>query len=176
MKLVAAIVSCAVLLAACGSSKPGGHQAAYTAGLNFAKCMRAHGVPDFPDPGSGGGIQIPNGTNPAAPSFQAAQKACARDLPGGPFRGQATAAQKQRLLAMSQCMRAHGLTDFPDPVATPPPPTAGFGLAFGSPGGFIAIPRSMIDSPDFNQAAAACGLPGAGRGPGPKSQAAVTKP
>jgi hypothetical protein len=48
--------------------------------LNFSKCMRTHGLRDFPDPGANGGIQI-RGTpgsdlNPNSPAFQAAQKAC----------------------------------------------------------------------------------------------------
>jgi hypothetical protein len=69
------------------------------------------------------------------------------------------------MLAMSQCMRKHGLATFPDPVATPPSPSSGFGLAFGSPGSFIAIPQSLMQSPAFDQAARACGLPGAGGPP-----------
>jgi hypothetical protein len=44
--------------------------------------MRDHGVPNFPDPvfASNGsiGIEIGKGTNPNSPSFQHAQKACAR--------------------------------------------------------------------------------------------------
>ena len=40
----------------------------------FATCMRANGVPDFPDPQPGGGdlFEIPAGANPAAPAFRAA--------------------------------------------------------------------------------------------------------
>ncbi len=172
---------CALLVAACGSSKnSSGHQAAFTGGLNFAKCMRSHGVPNFPDPSSGGGIQISNGSgiNPASPSFQSAQKDCAKQLPGGgPFTGQASASQKKQMLQLSECMRAHGLENFPDPVSTAPQPGAGFGLAFGRPGSFIAVPQSMINSPAFNQAAAACHFPGAGHPPTAKSaQAPVTKP
>ena len=171
---------CALLVAACGSSKTSsGHQAAFTGGLNFAKCMRAHGLTNFPDPSSGGGIQLnsSSGLNPASPAFQAAQQACAGNLPGGPFRGTASAAQKKQMLELSECMRAHGLENFPDPVSTAPQPGAGFGLAFGRPGSFIAVPQSMINSPAFNQAAAACHFPGAGRPAGAKStQAPVSKP
>jgi hypothetical protein len=69
--------------------------------LNFSKCMRSHGVPNFPDPEfhhSGGGVGIrigskkggPSGIDPNSPQFRAAQKACQSDLPlppgakGGP--------------------------------------------------------------------------------------------
>ena len=57
--------------------------------LRFAACMRAHGVPRFPDPQfSGGGVQFRvggpsgGGIDPSSPLFQKAQKACAPDLPG----------------------------------------------------------------------------------------------
>src|ERR1700730_1308922 len=53
--------------------------------LAFSKCMRAHGLADFPDPSPGGGLQIKaSGTsdlNPNAPAFQHAQKACQGNLP-----------------------------------------------------------------------------------------------
>jgi hypothetical protein len=49
--------------------------------LAFSICMRGHGIKDFPDPSSNGGIAINNATpgsdlNPNNPQFQAAQKAC----------------------------------------------------------------------------------------------------
>jgi hypothetical protein len=55
--------------------------------LNFARCMRRHGVPDFPDPSPQGGIQITGGPggdlDPSSPAFQSAQRACQHYLPGG---------------------------------------------------------------------------------------------
>jgi hypothetical protein len=57
--------------------------------LNYAACMRSHGVPNFPDPkvSSNGGIEIGPGpgsnVDPDAPQFKAAQKACGHLLPGG---------------------------------------------------------------------------------------------
>jgi len=59
--------------------------------LQFSKCMRSHGVPNFPDPefrhsgGGGLGIRIGrkgSGIEPNSPQFQAAQKACQSILPG----------------------------------------------------------------------------------------------
>jgi hypothetical protein len=56
--------------------------------LNFSKCMRSHGVPNFPDPEfhSGGGVGIriggkSSGIDPNSPQFKAAQKTCQSDLP-----------------------------------------------------------------------------------------------
>jgi|HubBroStandDraft_6_1064221.scaffolds.fasta_scaffold11804_3 hypothetical protein len=59
--------------------------------LQFAQCMRTHGVPSFPDPEfsrGGGGIHIggkkngPSRIDPSSPQFQAAQKACQSIMPG----------------------------------------------------------------------------------------------
>jgi hypothetical protein len=75
------------------------------------------------------------------------------------------------MLGMSRCMRTHGLPSFPDPVATPPGPGKGFGLAFGAQGSIIAIPQSILESPAFKQAASVCGIPGAGPGGGKASPA-----
>jgi hypothetical protein len=50
--------------------------------LKLSVCMRAHGVPNFPDPTSSG-LHIGPNLDPNSPQFQAAQKACARFFPGG---------------------------------------------------------------------------------------------
>lgn len=48
--------------------------------LRFARCMRAHGFPGYPDPGvsNGGVIQqpLPASINTSSPQFESAQKAC----------------------------------------------------------------------------------------------------
>jgi hypothetical protein len=164
-----ASVSCAVALTACGSSgksNTGSGSNGEAAGIKFADCMRSHGVPNFPDPGPGGGIQISSGSgiNPQSPAFQSAQNACSKLLPGGgPLRGPVSESRKLAMLRLAECMRKHGLSTFPDPTSTAPAPGAGFGIAFGGPGSFIAVPQSLLQSPAFNQAAAVCNFPGAGR-------------
>src|SRR5262249_29447673 len=54
--------------------------------LKFSACMRAHGLPKFPDPKFSKGqmsIRIGgDGIDPNSPIFKAAQKACAKNLPG----------------------------------------------------------------------------------------------
>jgi hypothetical protein len=42
--------------------------------INFARCMRSHGITDFPDPLPGGGWDVPGDTN--TPQFEAAAHAC----------------------------------------------------------------------------------------------------
>ncbi len=45
--------------------------------LAFARCMRAHGVPSFPDPTfSGGPNVLPAGINPQSPAFRSAARVC----------------------------------------------------------------------------------------------------
>jgi hypothetical protein len=51
--------------------------------LRYAACIRAHGMPDYPDPKatSDGGIEL--GEAPDSPQFKIAQKACGHLIPGG---------------------------------------------------------------------------------------------
>lgn len=52
-------------------------------GLAFARCVRAHGVPSFPDPDSTGRIPDPAsvGVDQGSPKFQAANDRCAKYRP-----------------------------------------------------------------------------------------------
>jgi hypothetical protein len=78
---------------ASGGNKPAGQKPDPTKMRNFAKCMRAHGLPDFPDPSPDGGmkIQAQAGQNsdldPNNPTFQNAQKAC-QSIIGAPKGGE----------------------------------------------------------------------------------------
>jgi hypothetical protein len=48
--------------------------------LSWAKCIRAHGVPDFPDPTfSGRAVQVSGGTS--SPQLQSAMDACKSQMP-----------------------------------------------------------------------------------------------
>lgn len=62
-------------------------QQAFPALLTFARCMRSHGVPDFPVPQPDGHASpAPSkgtGINPTSPRFQAALRACQHVLPAG---------------------------------------------------------------------------------------------
>jgi hypothetical protein len=165
---IAVVIACGALIAACGSSSKPTTNAAkgYSQALAFSKCMRAHGVSNFPDPStSGGGVQLSigpsSGINPQAPAFQAAQQSCQHLMPnGGQPSAQASAQAKARLIRTSECMRAHGITDFPDPqTGSPPSNRAGYSSVMGEDGAFLAIPSSINpQSPAFKQAAAACNL------------------
>jgi hypothetical protein len=66
-----------------GQSGQGQAQRAAQA-LRFSKCMRAHGVPNYPDPNSSGNFHISrsSGINPQSPTFQSAQRVCQSIMPG----------------------------------------------------------------------------------------------
>jgi hypothetical protein len=162
---IAVAVASGALIAGCGSSSsPGkGGSKAEAAGLQFASCMRSHGVTNLPDPtmsngGSHFSIRIGSGINPASPTFQAAQKACGKLLPGGgPEAEHPSAAAENQMLAISECMRAHGVSGFPDPTTTPPSSPAGYSAVLSHNGVALAIPNTIdVQSPAFKQAASAC--------------------
>ncbi|MFG1608852.1 hypothetical protein [Actinoplanes sp. NPDC049265] len=70
--------------------QPGKVDPAITAQLRLlAKCMRENGVPDFPDPGADGGIELRHdknggGIDPESPSFKKAEEACKQFRPEPP--------------------------------------------------------------------------------------------
>jgi hypothetical protein len=106
--------------------------------------MRSHGVPAFPDPGPiAPGIK----QNPA---FGPAMQTCDRLLPTGTSTSASpTEAQRAALLAQAACIRAHGVSNFPDP-------------SFPRHGGVLYPAASGFDpgAPASERAAAACGAKG----------------
>ncbi len=137
--------------------------------LAFARCMRANGVPNFPDPSAGGGVRfsVSAGANPAAPAFQAARAKCQKLLPGGgpPGPGSTTHPSAQtlgKLLTIARCMRQHGVPEFPDPRTSVPsdPLDAGIGEITDFDGAILLFPSTMdMQAPAYRQALAACGAP-----------------
>jgi len=140
----AMLVALVSLLAACGSSSPhvanltstastasASTTAAGTAlaqAIAFAVCMRSHGEPNYPDPTLGrNGEPVEhlssNGNptlTPNTPQFQTAERTClAKQPPESPVLKQATAAKQRQELKFAQCMRTHGVPNFPDPKLVP---------------------------------------------------------
>ena len=146
---VAVLALIGLLATACGggSSRAGGG-GGVEAALAYARCMRAHGVPDFPDPNGNGQFNV----DPHSASSQetAADHACHHLLTTG---RQANAAQQQHMLGQlvkyAQCMRAHGVPNFPDPD------TSGGGIGEHAGMGFDT--RGInVNSPQFQSANHAC--------------------
>jgi hypothetical protein len=154
---------------ASGSSSPESSASIQRKMVAYSQCMRTHGVPEFPEPTEGHLlIHSSNhnghatGINPGSAQFQAAQKVCGKLLPEGGTPSPAQQAKAQEsALKFSQCMRTHGVPNFPDPT-----------LSHGAirmklkAGGATGIDP---ESPRFRAAQKACQsiAPGGKGGPGP---------
>jgi hypothetical protein len=128
IRILLAALAATALLAACGGDpqKPSAEQQAAVrkAMLGYAACMRKHGVP-MPDPkfSSDGGVQLSSGgpgqKNVSPETQRAAQKACEhyqKEIkPSGAGSPERQAEFRQKALALSRCMRSHGVPNFPDP-------------------------------------------------------------
>jgi len=114
--------------------------------VDFAECMRDHGI-DFPDPSADGGpVKIENAGSPD--KMEAAQEACKEflDKARPQLSEEQQAEFKESALEHARCMRDHGI-DFPDPE-------------FSAEGGAqIRLERGKVDpeDPDFKAAQAECG-------------------
>jgi hypothetical protein len=66
-----------------GVPTPAQNQQALAEALALARCMRSHGVPNYPDPNPSDPevVHLP-GIDPSSPQFQRAQKTCALVVPG----------------------------------------------------------------------------------------------
>jgi hypothetical protein len=128
--MVAAAIPAALVIAACGSSP---HAASSSAGnpsqaqiqqdvVAFSRCMRSHGVPDFPDPNSPRRFKAAlDPSSSHAPAFQSADTACRHLLPASHAPRPSAAQTRARVtaaLAFARCLRGHGFPHFPDPTST----------------------------------------------------------
>jgi hypothetical protein len=119
----------------------------------YSACVRAHGVPNFPDPKisvHGNGVSVAIGVTPAItgnPHFNSAQHACRKLLPdGGAGAGsshQLSPSEQSRYLKAAACIRSHGVPNFPDPTFS---------------GGGVHLERKGLNesSPTFKTAVHAC--------------------
>jgi len=141
VRTAAAIVVAAalVLLTACGgrpsstgtggsataggpTTSPNAAGSASSQLVAFSRCVRSRGVPDFPDPQPGASnAKFPSAQQLGVGSSQlsAAENACLHLLPAG-VDDQFPPAEVPLLLTgmtrFSQCMRAHGVPNWPDPT------------------------------------------------------------
>jgi hypothetical protein len=74
--------------------------------------MRAHGITNFPDPDAHGNLGLNGQVDTNSAAYKAANNACKSLLPApqAPPKG-----LKAQNLRYARCMRAHGISDFPDP-------------------------------------------------------------
>lgn len=158
--------SCAITVAACGSSTPSAasaRNAASSPQFALARCMRAHRVPNFPDPtlgagGEGFSVKQPldssaltvDGISFSGPAFELAAKACQFGGALSPSAG-ISDTKEEGFIAKARCIRTHGVPNFPDPFFGP----GGHGVGINLPPGLDP------QSPAFRRATKACALIGA---------------
>ncbi|MGH9105431.1 MAG: hypothetical protein ACRDZX_06255 [Acidimicrobiales bacterium] len=89
----------------------------YQEALKFSECIRSHGITNFPDPSSSGGIDLnsSSGIDPQSAQFQTAQNACRKYFPVPNFSKVQIAQHEAQALEFAKCMRANGVPNFPDP-------------------------------------------------------------
>ena len=152
---VAAVGAIILAAAGCGNSSGGPNAGAPGAGsahstgsarlVQFAKCMRSHGLANFPDPTPEGTFNLPRRMS-SSPQFQSADRSCRSLAPAGSLSGQGPTSQELReALKFAMCMRKQGVTGFPDPAAN--------GHFRGFTGGGSPVD---VGSPQFRSAMSAC--------------------
>ncbi len=82
--------------------------------VKFAECLRANGVPHFPDPDPDGDTTF--GVDVTREVWLKAVGACEALKPPGALSSTRTPKQQSAGLRFAQCVREHGVKDFPDPV------------------------------------------------------------
>jgi hypothetical protein len=144
-----AAVAYAVGIAACGASQPSSTAVAsgpLAQGVNYAGCMRSHGVPNFPDANPAGGLHMPASIDTQSPAYLSARSACAKLIPGPTAPRPMAQRQKLELLAAAKCMRKHGV-NVVDPT-------------FQGPYITLDVPdQATIQSPAFAHAEEVCHYP-----------------
>lgn len=137
LAVVPAAAALALLAAGCGGASPRvanittsttattTQQNAQNGLLAFSRCMRANGIPSFPDPQhfASGSIKLTIhhlGIGTSA-TLQTAMNTCRHLLPAGYTNNnsggqQITPADKRDYLKAAACMRRHGFPDIPDPT------------------------------------------------------------
>ena len=130
--VITVMAAAALLAAACGGSPSSassggspnaGGSANSSSAVAYSRCVRSHGVPNFPDPQGTAGIPkeaVVRALREVSDSrAKAATNACANLNPNNaPV---SPAQQRQQLtddLKFAQCMRSHGLPNFPDPTSS----------------------------------------------------------
>lgn len=134
LRTLAGVVAAAVIAAvgtgcshpaATATSGSGTTTSVHEQAVKFAECMRSNGVGAFPDPDASGSLTIDgvlNGSSldPNSTAWKQAISVCKHLEPPGFTGTTANPSQMEARLQFAQCIRGHGVTDFPDPTANGP--------------------------------------------------------
>jgi hypothetical protein len=109
--------------------------------VKFAECMRANGVPDFPDPNAKGEFVYGVSVSPAV--WEKAVDACKDLQPPGTLSAKRSPKQQSASLRFAQCIRDNGVKDFPDPVNGEPLVNTYAIPSANRPGGMTILNEAM---------------------------------
>ena len=117
---LAGLVGVSLVVSGCGGSPSSvATTAPDQAALAFSRCMRSHGVPNFPDPDAQQDFPAFHLTVPKQ-AAAVANDTCKHLISRGS--SSATPQQRRQKLAfglqVAQCVRRHGFPDFPDPAGS----------------------------------------------------------
>jgi hypothetical protein len=131
--------------------------------VKFAECMRDNGVSRFPDPDASGELTIDgvlNGSSldPSTPAWKEAIGAC-KDLQPPGFTGdeEVTHEEQEARLEFAQCIRDHGVEDFPDPAKGEPLVDTNRIPSAATSGGMTILNAAMRTCRDLGAQAGAVG-------------------
>jgi hypothetical protein len=137
-----ALIAVTLLVAACGGADSPSARASTgsSSAVAYSACMRSHGVPNFPDPSASGQAVVkadPQQLGVSTAQYDRARQACLHLLPNA---GTTQEQQQETQCAMAgtcsqavvqlwmsglrtlaQCLRTHGVPNWPDPILWTPP-------------------------------------------------------
>lgn len=127
------------------SAEPMSEDEQYEQMLDYAQCLREHGL-DVQDPAPGEGIEvrIEGGPDKSDAALEACEDLAPQPPAGGPDQREARA----DMLAYAKCMRDNGVEEFEDP----------------KPGKGIHLDATIAEDPDFEEAEQACAEHFGGKG------------
>jgi hypothetical protein len=123
---VASIGSTTSTTTPAGSSGGAGTAANGSKLVAYAQCVRAHGVPNFPDPNSSGELNLSGLSSTELGAINKTNAACLHLMPANDIGHTSPPTAKE--LKYAQCIRAHGFPNWPEPSANGtemPPADAG---------------------------------------------------
>ena len=131
---------------------PKGNSGSQSVQLRYVQCLQTHGFPNFPEPGpdTPAVMQAMKQIDLNSPQFQKAMHSCQKLLPKSVTSPPPESPKVQaEALKFTDCMRAHGETNWPEPLPG---------------GGYVPYATgAAANSPVYQKAAKACDplLPGA---------------
>lgn len=130
-----------------GGKSPGTKDKGFAQAMAYSKCMRANGVPDYPDPeqDADGRVKTNPGNGANDPKTLQAMEACRDKMPQGRSVENGGKMDASKVNSWAECIRKNGIPKFPDPEVE--------GTRINVPLGKLGM---MPDDPKMQKASQAC--------------------